>query len=221
MTTDRVSGLLLIAGSAGVIITLGLHPSGRDLFAPGQIDSAVRQLVAVHSLALASLPLWFLGACGLSRRVASGANSPSESGGRLGFAALAIYGFAVAAMMNAVAIDGLVSGGLARQIVSTTGTAGQAWRIAFNYNGLLDQAFLRIFLVASSLAIVLWSISMMRKGALARGVAVYGCVLGAATVISLLSGQLEQHAHLFALVIVGQAIWVMIVGGWLWSVNQA
>src|SRR5271169_2983927 len=33
MTDDRISGLALIAGSAGVILALGLHPSGRDLFA--------------------------------------------------------------------------------------------------------------------------------------------------------------------------------------------
>jgi hypothetical protein len=96
MTDDRMSGLALIAGSAGVIITLSLHPSGR--ITPGQIDSVARTLVAVHSLALASLPVWFLGAFGLSRR------GPTTD--RIALAALVLYGFGIAAMMNAVVFDG-------------------------------------------------------------------------------------------------------------------
>jgi hypothetical protein len=212
MTTDRVSGLLLIAGSAGVIITLSLHPSGRDLFAPGQIESAVRHLVAVHSLALASLPLWFLGACGLSRRVTLATSSGEQESYPLGVAALVLYGFAMAAMMVAVAVDGLVSGGLARQIVQTTGTVGQGWRIAFNYNGMLDQAFVHVFLVASSAAIMVWSTAMVRSRVLSRGAGVYGWLAGAATVIALLSGQLDRFPHLFGLAIVAQAIWFVIVG---------
>src|SRR5437868_6610703 len=106
MTTDRVSGILLIAGSAGVIITLGLHPTGGDLFAPGHIDAAVRNLIAVHSVALASMPLWFLGACGLAKRLTSTELAASSPASQPGFAGLVFYGFALAAMMNAVTIDG-------------------------------------------------------------------------------------------------------------------
>jgi hypothetical protein len=215
MTNDRVSGILLIAGSAGVIVTLGMHPSGRDLFAPGQIDAAVRNLIAVHSIALSSLPFWFLGGCGLTHHLRSTGDSATQTVRQLSFAALAIYGFALVAMVNAVTIDGLVSGGLARQIVATTGTVGQGWRIAFNYNGMLDQGFLRIFLVASSLAVALWSSSMFRKDAFASGLGLYGCVLAIATVAALLSGQLERYAHIFGIVLVGQAIWMVLTGVWL------
>ena len=64
MTDNRMAGLAMIAGSAGVIITLGLHPSGHGLFAPETFDSAARTLIAVHSLALATFPVWFLGRVG-------------------------------------------------------------------------------------------------------------------------------------------------------------
>jgi len=213
MTDDRISGLALIAGSTGVIVALSLHPSGRDLFVPSQFEAEARKLIAVHSVALACLPVWFFGAYGLSRRLGSS--------GRLAVAALVTYGFALAAMMNALVFDGLVTPGLAREIVSATGTAAQAWRVAFNHNGLIDQAFMRVFLVASSVAIILWSATIVRSRAIARGAGIYGCVLGVATVVAQLSGQLESHAHLFGMVIVGQAIWFVVAGTWLCRASNA
>jgi hypothetical protein len=69
MTDDRLSGLALIAGSGGTIITMSLHPTGR--VAAAQVESMIHVLIAVHALALACVPIQFLGAWGLSRRVAS------------------------------------------------------------------------------------------------------------------------------------------------------
>ncbi|MBZ5722564.1 MAG: hypothetical protein LAO03_19675 [Acidobacteriia bacterium] len=222
MTNDRMAGLALIAGSAGVIVTLSLHPSGRELFEPGKFESAARTLIAVHSLALCSLPVWFLGACGLSRRV----GHPENPDDQLGFAGLVLYGFAMAAMMVAVVMDGLVTPGLARHIVETTGTVdqatlGQSWRIALRYNGILDEAFVRVFITASSAAIGLWSVAIVRSRVLARGLGVYGCVLGAVTVIALISGQMDRYPHIFGMVVVGQAIWFVAAGGLLCRERKA
>jgi hypothetical protein len=204
MTNDRRSGLALIAGSAGVIITLALHPSERALFAPGQLESAAHRIVTVHSLALACLPLWLFGACGLSRRVGS------DNG--LGVAGLIFYALGIVAMMNAVVVDGLVSPRLAREIVDATGTPGQAWRVAFNYNAMVDLAFMHVFLVASSAGILLWSASIVRTTSLARGAGIAGCFLGAAVPLAVLTGLLDRHLHLFLLAILGQAAWFMVVG---------
>jgi hypothetical protein len=217
MTNERLSGLALIAGSAGVIITLSLHPSGRGLFAPDTFAAEARKLIAVHSLALACLPLWFLGACGLAQRV----GSCGESAKQFGLAGLVLYGFSLAGMMTAVVFDGLVSPGLAARINEATGTAGQGWRIAFNYNGMVDEAFVRVFIMASSVAVLLWSASIARSGALARALGIYGAVLAVATMIALLSGQLDRYVHIFGMVLVGQALWFCIAGALLWRVESA
>ena len=213
MTNDRLTGLALIAGSAGIIVTLSLHPSGHDLFDPAKFESAARTMTAVHSLGLCSLPVWFIGAFGLSRRV----SSADGRGEQLGFAGMVLYGFAAAAMVVAVVFDGLVTPGLARHIVDTMGKADQAnvalgWKIAFNANGLIDQAFVRVFIVASSAAIVAWSAAMARSRALATGLAVYGCLLGVVTVIALISGQMERSPHIFGMVLIGQATWFVAAG---------
>jgi len=212
MTNDRASGLALMAGSAGLIIALALHPDGRALFVPGQWEPAARRLMAVHSLALATLPLLFFGALGLSRRM-----GPDD---HCGAAAIVCYGFSMAAIMTGVVCDGLVSPGLAWEIVNASGTAGPGWRIAFNYNSMLDMAFMRVFVVASSAAIMLWSMSMVRGRQFARAGGIYGLILAALALITLLSGLMTKYEHLFGMVFVGQAIWFINAGVQLCRIKE-
>lgn len=200
----RESGLALIVGSLTVIVTLILHPTERGLFDPAQVESIARTMIAVHSLALISLPLLFLGACGLSRAV--GSNN------WLGVAGLVIYGFAGVAMMNAVILDGLVTPGLARAIANAAADKAVGWKIALNHNVLLDQAFMSVFLVASSVAIALWSLAIVRRSALAWGLGIFGFSLGVATVTGQLTGWLAQYPHIFGIVLIGQAIWFTTAG---------
>ena len=58
MTDNRLSGIAMIAGQLGLILTLSLHPSGK--ITPAQVDQMVHKLIAVHSIALAGLPLMTL-----------------------------------------------------------------------------------------------------------------------------------------------------------------
>jgi hypothetical protein len=203
--TDRMSGLALIVGSVGVLLTLGLHPSGRGIIDPTTYMAVTRRLMEVHSIALLSLPLWFLGAHGLSRRLAAA--------GHAAIVPLTFYGFGMAAMLSGVICDGLVMPGLARQIVNTSPNTSQGWRIAFNANELVAITFVHVFLVASSLAIIFWSIMIARKGALARGLGYFGLVVGVGTVVAVLAGYLDQHEHAFVMSILLQAAWLVSVGG--------
>lgn len=205
MTDDRMSGLALIAGSVGVIITLSLHPSGH--ISPDQIDSVARRLVVVHGLALACLPVLFLGAVGLSRRLAM----PD----RIATAALVLYGFAALAMMNAAVFDGLVSPDLLRQIIANSPPARDGWRMIMQFNGYVDQAFADVFVAAASAAVMLWSASIVRTRALARVSGYFGGILGLLALIELFSGQLQRSPHVFSLLIVCQALWFITVGGLL------
>jgi hypothetical protein len=211
MTDDRKSGLALIAGSVGVIITLSLHPSGH--ITPDQIDSVARRLVVIHGLALACIPLLFLGVMGLSQRLASA--------DRLALAALALYGFALLALMNAAVFDGLVSPDLLRQIIANSPPARDGWRMIMQFNGYVDQAFGKVFLVAASAALILWSASIVRSRALAPAAGYFGGILGLLALAVLFSGQLQRSPHVFSLLIVCQVLWFMTVGGLLCSLKAA
>ena len=206
MTDDKKGGIALIAASFGGILTMGLHPTVRDLFAPGKLPPMALLLVAAHALSVVSMPVLFLGALALSRRLAS----PD----RLALAALVVYGFALAAVLVAAVVDGFVVPSLARAIMTAPPPATEEWRIA-HYNGLLNQSFARVFLVASSTSIVLWSVSILRSRTLAPSVAIYGLLVGPAVIAAVVSG-LRLDPHGAGSLILAQSLWFIVVGTLLW-----
>src|SRR5438105_4984001 len=206
MTDDKKGGIALIAASLAGILTMSLHPTGWDLSAPDKLAPMALLLVAVHALAVASMPVLFLGALALSRRLAS----PD----RLALAALVVYGFALAAVLVAAVVDGFVVPSLAREIMTAPPPATEEWRIA-HYNGLLNQSFARVFLVASSTSIVLWSVSILRSRTLAPSVAIYGLLVGPAVIAAVVSG-LRLDPHGAGSLILAQSLWFIVVGTLLW-----
>jgi len=201
MTDNRKSGLALIAGSFGMIITMAVHPLGA--VAAAQAESLARNLTIVHSLALASLVVLFLGALGLSHRL--------KSADRFDTIGLALFAFASVAVMNAAVMDGLVAPNIMRRIVEAGASGGESWRVVFRYNFEVNQGFARLYAVTSSVAIIFWSLSILRNRTLARGLAIYGCVVGVASVIAVVSG-LGMDVHGFGAVVLGQAIWFVTAG---------
>jgi len=201
MTDNRKSGLALIAGSLGMIITMAVHPHGA--VAAAQVESMARNLTIVHSLALASLMVLFLGALGLSQRL--------KSADRFGTIGLVLFAFASIAVMNAAVMDGLVAPNVMRRIVEAGAGAGESWRVAFRYNFEVNQGFARLDAVTSSIAIVFWSLSILLNRTLARGLAIYGCVIGIPSVIAVAAG-LGMDVHGFGAVVLGQAIWFVTAG---------
>ena len=188
-----------------MIITMISHPGGK--ISPAEVDHVARMLIGVHSLAMASIPVIFLGAWGMSRRI-GGAD-------RLAWAGLVLYAVASIAVMNAAVCDGLLAPNLIRQIVSATPETRDGSRLVMNYNFQMNQAFARVYAVASSLAVVLWAVSILRNRTLGRGVGIYGVVLGAVTVAGIFSGFLTPDRHGFGMLIFGQAIWFLIVAAGL------
>jgi hypothetical protein len=214
MTDNRLSGVALIAGSVGSIITMSLHPSGQ--IAPAQMEAMIRMLIGVHALALTMVPVLFLGAWGLSRR---GARID-----RMDMAGLVLYTFALLAIANAAVADGLVTPNILRQMVASAGApaAIDGWRMVSRYNFYVNQGYAQVFVAASSVAIGLWSIAMLRKRDLSQGLGIYGCILGAATLLALFSGHLRLDTHGFGAVMFAQAAWFILAGTLLWrSEKQA
>jgi hypothetical protein len=202
MTDDRLGGLALIAGSAGSLLTMSLHPTGHDFLA-GQLDATAARMIGVHALAIGTLPISFLGALALSRRTAGP--------GRLALAALVAYALALLAGLIAAGVS-LAVPGIARQMLEAEPAAREGFRLLFGYSGDLIQAFGKVIVAASSAAIVLWSAVVVKGGALPRAAGIYGLVVGVAAILLLVSGNLRLDAHGFGLVVLGQALWFVAVG---------
>src|SRR5919204_2721409 len=104
MTRDAASGAALIVGAVAGVVTMSLHPSGRDLAAAvGHSSGPAHLNLFVHALAIASLPVLFFGAIGLTRRLAT------EPGPGLATGALVTYALAAVAVLCAAVANGLVA----------------------------------------------------------------------------------------------------------------
>jgi hypothetical protein len=204
MNDDRLGGVALIAGTVAGLVTMSLHPTGHDLAAPGQFASAALRNAAAHGLAIASLPVSFLGALALSRRLAS----PS----RLATAALVIYGFALAAVQNAAVVSGFVAPRLVKGMIDATGPAGDGWEMLLDYNYWLNQAFARVYVVASFTAIFLWSLAIVRTRALGAVVGVYGLVMAPVAILAVVAGHVRLGVHGFGLIMIVQGLWLVAAG---------
>lgn len=186
------------------MVTLLLHPSEQGLLDPAQTEAIGGRMVMAHSLALAVLPLWLFGAVGIARRL--GVKSWT------GLAGLVGHGFAMMAMMNALVIDGLVTPTLAREIVNAKPAAAVAWKVAFNHNALLDASFMKVMIVALSVAVLIWSLGSLRSGAFNHALGIGGFVLGGAAIVCQLAGLTGRQPHIFMLILLGQMIWFLCAG---------
>jgi hypothetical protein len=204
MTDDRKGGLLLLAGTLGMLVTMSIHPTGHELFEPGGFETARRLAVGTHALALVSMPLSFLGTLALARRLAG----PD----RLALAALVLYGFALVAGMAAAAVSGFVAPELARGLLEAEAGERALWNALLEGNHEVNQAFARILVVGSSAALVLWSAAILRGRALARWLGLYGLVASVVVVLAIGSGHVHLDAHGFGMVVLAQAVWFLAVG---------
>jgi hypothetical protein len=209
MTDDRKAGIALIAGSLGGILTMAMHPTGRASLTPEQAVHLSVLSGTIHSLALVSVLLLFLGACGLARSIAAT--------DRISFAAIVTFGFACVAVVIAAAVSGFVVPDIMKHMVRVDPAAAHQWQIVTYGVFQINQAFARIYSVAASMAIILWSVSALRNGRFGRGVATYGCVISALIIIGIGVGHLRLDVHGMAAVWLGQSIWFIIVGSQLCS----
>ncbi|HXN64354.1 MAG TPA: hypothetical protein VN862_03410 [Candidatus Acidoferrales bacterium] len=210
MTDTRKGGAALIVGTVAGIITMSLHPTARDLLSSGENFGAVARLnAAVHALGIAAMPVFFLGALALSMYL--------RDANRLAIAGLVFYGFGAVAVMNAGVFSGFVAPSLANKLLGDPATSS-AWHMLFSYTGSLNQAFAKVFVVAASVAIVLWSAAMLKSRRLSIPTGVYGCILGPVVVVAVAGGWLSLGVHGFGMVVLTQGIWFAATGVAMWRV---
>ena len=177
------------------LVTMTFHPTGG-----GQPMLAL----AVHALAIAAAPLAFYGGWALTRRL--------SAGGALAELALAFYGLSAVATLLATAASGFLASDLIAQVAVSQGEARAAAAAVLHYNGAWNQAFARVLVAASSVAIGLWSMEIVRTRLMRRVAGLLGCAVAAATLLALFSGHLTLDVHGFGAVVLGQAIWLIMVG---------
>jgi hypothetical protein len=190
MERERMGGWAMVAGAVMGLVTMGFHPT---------TTANTALVVGVHALALAATPIAFYGASVLTRRLARA--------GALSELALAFYALSAVATLLAATASGLVTPALARYAAGGA-DAGAIWA----YNHMLNQAFAQVLVGASSVAIGLWSVEILRSRLLRRATGIMGCAAAVLVLAALFSGHLRMDVHGFGAVVLVQAIWLVMAG---------
>jgi hypothetical protein len=201
MKRDIGSGALLVAGSFGGVVVMLLHPTAHGLMSQESGPRLTQLNAIVHGLALAAVPMVFLGLSGLWRRL-----RPSD----LATAALFAYGWGCVAVMSAAVASGFVAPGVIARIIAAEGS--KIPDAFLMYTGLWNQGFAKVNVVASSIGIVLFSMTILRSGRLSRAAGVFGAIVGVAILLFFFAGHLTLDVHGFGVVTFAQSAWLIWVG---------
>ncbi len=207
MSRDQTGGTLMILGALSGAFALALHPTAHDILNPDTGAAQARLGVLVHSVAIAGLPVLFLGFLAMARRL-----GPSN----LTTAALVFWGFGGVAVLSAAVASGFVATDLFRRVVAEPGPTGDLYHLLGSYTGMLNQGYARVNVVAAAVAILLWSAAIIRSGRMSVASGWAGAVVGLTVLAGFFSGHLQLDVHGFGLITFLESGWMIWLGVQLW-----
>ncbi len=206
-TNARTVGWILIAGAT---LSLGFAMAHPQLTAH-ELNAVLRQMIAgatfngwVHGILMALYVILAAGLLGFSRLL--GLDRPLVS---LGMVA---YGVGIIAMVGAAVINGFALSLFAGRYAAVKPEQANAVAASINAMGSISGAWAGVGAVASSMAILVWSVTLLRFGGGWRVAGVIGMAIGAATSVMLISGTIILNVHGFMLLIFSQSIWIVAIG---------
>jgi hypothetical protein len=204
MKQNSIAGVALIAGVLGLLLTMVFHPTGSD-FAGGSeaLARAMHRAVGSHGLALVSIPITLFGFLGLSRWLGLDRTPVTV--------AFLLYAISAAALLCAALFSGFVAPELIRKSSGAESPEPSVWHALLAYNFLLNQAFAKVGVAAFSGAMIFWSASLPRSGALARTSQILGIAIGTVTLAALAHGVVRLDVRGFGLIVLTEAAWILPV----------
>jgi hypothetical protein len=185
-----------------------LHPTGHDVIANASAGGRNALNMGVHALALLGQALLLTGmlafTLGLQRR-------------DLGVLAYATYALAAVAVMIAAVASGFLAPAVVSGIAGASESARAGMMGALGYTGLLNEAFARVHVILSGVAMVMWSVAILGEERGSRPLAVYGLLIGVTLPAGVLSGMLRLDIHGFGLVVLTQGVWMVWIARRLWA----
>jgi hypothetical protein len=208
---DPISGAMLIAGALAGVVVLALHPTGHSLAQDFESQARIGRMV--HALAIASVPMVFQGLLGLKRRL--GPSSLATSG-------LIAYGWAGVAVLTAAVMSGFVSTALIGDMRQAADDAAKSLAHALaDYSFLVNQGFAKVYLVSSSLSILLFSAAMLATRRMTGALGGAGVMIAALILVLFGVGHLQLDVHGFGIMTIAQSTWFIAAGALLWRGDAA
>lgn len=207
--SDRAAAAALIGGVAAGLLTMMLHPTGSEVVQAASQGENNTLVTAVHALAIAGQGAQLAGAVALVRRLVHRRD--------LGVGGYVFFALAAICALIAATASGFVAPGS----VSGYGEANEATRQAMlqslHYTAIINRSFSQLFVLASSVAILLWSLAMIIGRDVSRALGWFGVILSVALIATAGSGHVSLDIHGFGSVVLLEGIWLSWAGVRLWG----
>ncbi len=198
---EKAAGISLLIGSFLMFVTMVLHPVGGDF----EHILRVRVLnMTVHSIALVSIPFTWIGFRGVTNRLSA---MPF-----LSQTAYAFITFALVAVMLAATMNGLVLANFTYRYAEASSGLIDAIKPILHFNSALNHAYDYIFIVGICVAVLLWSLAIIKTGALSKWLGWLGIVLSLAALGMGVAGFVFVNLHGFQIFVFGVVAWTVLAG---------
>ena len=202
----RTAGAIIVAASLLALLMMAHHPSGstRDMAVFVEQVARVGALNrVVHGALIALLAALLFGFAEFSRVFGAGRS--------LVRAALVAYAIGTAADIGAATINGFAVGRVAAYYAGADTAALEQLRALLHLGWAMNQSLADLGEVARAIAIVLWSLAILRtRTQLLLGAS--GVLVGGAIALALLGGWLTLDVHGMLLAVVCASAWNVALG---------
>ncbi|HEX4824711.1 MAG TPA: hypothetical protein VFV19_10375 [Candidatus Polarisedimenticolaceae bacterium] len=203
LNRDRKAGILLVLSALAGVLVMAVHPTGHAMMQPGAFGHTAHVNVWAHGLAIASLPVIFLGLLAVARRLAWS---------DCAIAGLVVFGFGLIAVASAAIASGFVATEVVERMLDASGAAHDTYDVLLEYTHALNQGYARVNVGATSVGMLLFSIAILKTRLMPRALGILGAVVGAVVLVALLAGHFRLDVHGYGLVILLQTIWLVWAG---------
>lgn len=203
MKRDLFSGIALILGALIGVGIMAAHPTAHDVTGASNPEAQAHLNVVVHAVAIAGLPLTFLGLLGLARRL-----GPSD----LANAALVAWGFGSVAGMGAAVASGFMASPLLLKSTQVEGPARDILHNLLQPIGLMNQGFAKVYVVAVAAGMLAWGLAIVRSGRMSKALGIAALLVGLAVLVAVVVVHMKLDVHGFGLVAIAESVWLVAVG---------
>ena len=197
----KASAISLGVGNFLMIVTMVLHPVGGDIAGLQQVSSMA---IISHAIAICSLPFTYLGFKGLTQYL-KGHWFFAEAG-------FSFFLFASIAVLSAGTVNGLVVPFFVEGLDTTANPSTDMAYMVLRYSFSLNKAYDLIFMCFTCLAVLSWSLAILRMKLLNQLLGWFGVALGLVGLFLVLFGGVLTHLHDFRLFIFGYVLWAILAG---------
>ena len=117
--------------------------------------------------------------------------------------------------MCAAVASGLIAPMITRRMLTVDESMREPLRSLLWYDSLLNQGFAKVFFTALSVALIFWSVSILRISKFANAVGIIGCFVSVVTLAAFFSGHVRMNVHRFGLFVLAQSVWIILLGVFL------